>query len=126
MDNKRFYKKISTFFWFALATCPLWISFFMAIFSYFGYELTTYNNTFNNQFESVFYAQFGVGTSFEDWVFPFVYLPIDNLIGLLGLQGSTLALVMAWFIQVYMLELLCDIFTWVQRWIHNFLSKWGV
>lgn len=126
MDNKRFYKKISTFFWFALATCPLWISFFMTIFSYFGYELTSYTNCFNNQFESVLYSQFGIGTSFEDWVFPFVYTPIDTLIGYFGLPGSLLALLMSWFIQVYMLELLCDIFTWVQRWIHNFLSKWGV
>lgn len=126
MDNKRFYKKISTFFWFALATCPLWISFFMTIFSYFGYELTVYNSSFNLQFSNVINAQFGYGTSFESWLFPFIYTPIENIFTLLGLQESILAMCVTWFIQVYMLELLCDIFTWVQRWVHNFLSKWGV
>lgn len=126
MDNKRFYKKISTFFWFALATMPLWIAFFCTIFSY--------NTQIDNITQSQLYVRFlntyqnlfGYGTTFEEWLFPFVYTPIDNLIGLLGLEDSSLALAISWFIQVYMLELLCDLFTWVQRWIHNFLSKWGV
>lgn len=125
MDNKRLYKKLSTFFWFALATCPLWISFFMTIFSYFGYELTTYNNNFNNQFSNVLNAQFGYGTSFNNWLFPFIYTPIENIFTLLGLQNSVLAMCSTWFIQVYILELLIDIFIWLPKFIHNLIEKWS-
>lgn len=125
MDNKRLYKKLSTFFWFALATAPLWISFFMTIFSYFGYELTVYNNNFNNQFTNVLNAQFGYGTSFNNWLFSFIYTPIENIFTLLGLQESVLAMCSTWFIQVYILELLIDIFIWLPKFIHNLIEKWS-
>ena len=125
MDNKRLCKKLNTFFWFVLSTAPLWISFFMTIFSYFGYELTTYNNNFNLQFTNVINSQFGYGTSFEDWLLPFIYTPIENLFTLLGLQESLLAMCVTWFIQVYILELLVDIFVWLPKFIHNLIEKWG-
>ena len=44
MDNKSYYKRLSTFFWWVVAVLPLLVALIQLLFQYFGANNQTYNS----------------------------------------------------------------------------------
>lgn len=138
MDNKRIYKKIATIFWFLLAISPLILSFIGAWVStciYTGNNTLIdlshgdniyYGESFNAHFlhflnDDCFFYQL-----IPNWFTNSIYNVLDTIgIDLSEAFANCCVVCISWFIWVYILELLIDIFVWLPKFIHKLLEKYG-
>lgn len=131
LDNKRWYKRISTCFWFLLASLP----FIVALIQFIGYHLTfnsgitsasdliTYHNDISGSYDNILLK---FVNNWRNFIFPFLTTLFDNLFSLLGLTGNVLSIMsgcFSWFVCVYFIELLVDFIIWLPRWFHSILEK---
>lgn len=137
MDNKKCYKRLSTCFWFILATFVLWFPIISAIFScllHFDNNTTFNNSDYRDVFFSFMnksYTQICI-----DNTLPIPQFIVDlffNLGDLLGIEdlGQDIFILdwlfygISWFTWVYFVELLVDFIVWLPRWFHKLLDKVG-
>lgn len=136
MDSKRTYKRISTIFWFLLATMLFWLPILMMI-------CTSFIDFTNNQNFNSFYAAdqsfllndflhiLGngfLGDVFETMPLPFIKDMILDLFNIFELDSSFavywwISSALAWFITAYFYELIVDFLVWLPRWCHEMLNK---
>ena len=138
MDNKRVYRKVSTIFWFILATMFFWLPVIFIIFSVF---LHTENNTsFNNsdinlypylseQFQKSL-SQMFAGDFLENLPFPFIKEMFVNLFDLFEFDFSFsttdwIISSLSWFVSVYFFELIVDFVVWLPKLCHEWMQKCG-
>lgn len=137
MDNKKWYKRISTCFWFLLATMMFWLPIIITIFSFFihnenniEFNEVSLNGVYEyglHVLDNFLNSTFG-GDRFELMSLPFIYDMFYNLFELLGFDleySYTLwsCVSLSWFVTVYFFELLVDFMVWLPRWCHAMLSK---
>lgn len=127
MDNKKWYKKISTCFWFFLATMPIIIPLIMTICRSLIHtdgldfnEITSYINLtsyYANLDEFINNMGLLLPTSISS-VFSDVFQSFE--VG--GYQA--LGFICGWFVWAYIIELLVDIIVWLPRLFHKWLDRW--
>lgn len=132
MDNKRWYKRISTCFWFLLASLPLIVT----LIHFIGYHFA-FNSGIATSGDLIDYQGANGGNfiillglycdKFSTYCFPFIRTMYVNLFQDLGIPfGPPLSLVgtlFGWFTGVYFIELLVDFMVWLPRWFHSILEK---
>lgn len=128
MDNKKWYKRISTCFWFLLATLPWWISALTCLFSYFtnlGSDLITFDNITSFFTSRNYFSIFnGYVTQLNDYTISFLTTSFINLFNQVGISSSYIARACAWFVSVYFIELMVDFVVWLPRLCHSFIERW--
>lgn len=127
MDNKRWYKKYATCFWFTLAILP----FLVALIQYIGFYLVhTDNIQFNdlttwinqNNFETILE---NVGSIFQNVTprilsnsFTDLFKSFDsNIYNFLGIYFG-------WFAWTFFIHLMVDIIVWLPKIFHSWLDRW--
>lgn len=137
MDNKKWYKKISTCFWFLLATMYFWLPIIITIFSFF---IHTENNIEFTEMSINGIWQYGYnvlsqtilqmfqGDFLEILPLPFIKDMIYNLLETFEIDmtlytSDWLVCSLSWFISVYFFELICDFMVWLPKFFHNILNK---
>ena len=136
MDNKRMYKRLSTCFWFLLATMLFWLPIIFTIFSVFLHleNNDDFNHFYVNDQSFLLHDFLNVlgngflGDVFENMPLPFIKDMILNLFNIFELDSSFavywwISSALAWFITTYFYELIVDFITWLPRWCHNMLEK---
>ena len=122
MDNKKWYKRISTCFWFMLATLPILLSLFGYIGQFLGHVLIDTGVTIPyNQYSTYLVEMQTYFIDFTPIWLKNMFIDLFNLID--DQMYTTFAYLMAWFTWVYMLELMVDFIVWLPRWFHNILDK---
>lgn len=131
MDNKKLYKKISTCFWFFMATMPIIIPLIQMIVQTFVHldsisnvsDITTYINNIN------FYNQLNkFMTNMNGFLPNFIYQPFMDLFDSMGLSligSGGFGFICAWFVWAYVIELLVDFVVWLPKLIHSFIERWN-
>lgn len=132
MDNKKWYKRISTCFWFMFATLPLWLVLIKYVFSWFvhtdgitslqDFATLFQTNTLDNIFLEVTTYFYSAMPSWIRDMFDTLFTLISNS-SISGTMGSWVLVFVSWFTWVYFLELLIDFIIWLPRFFHNVLSK---
>ena len=129
MDNKKWYKKISTCFWFFLATMPIIIPLIQMIVQTFVHldsisnisDISSYinNSNYYNQLENFIYNMNSLLPSF-------ILNPFENLFNTMGVVGyQALGFICAWFVWAYVIELMVDFVVWLPKLIHSFIERWN-
>lgn len=121
MDNKKWYNRVATCFWFFLATLPLWVAILQYIMQYIGVPegMSTMPN-----FKSFFLITAETETAFRDFIPSFISNLFDNLCDILDENNLyTFYVYMAWFTWTYFLHLMVDFIVWLPKWFHNILDK---
>lgn len=129
MDNKKWYKRLSTCFWFFLATMPIMISLIQMIVQTFVH-LDSINNISDvqNYINGVnFYNQLKNFIFNMDSLLPnFIKTPFEDLFNTMGVVGyQALGFICAWFVWAYVIELLVDFVVWLPKLIHSFIERWN-
>lgn len=138
MDSKRVYRKISTVFWFLLATMLFWLPIIMTLFTAFidftnNQDFNTFlaadNSFLLNEFLHVIGNGF-LGDVFENMPLPFISDMIHELFDLFGLDNSFavywwISSALAWFITTYFYELIVDFIVWLPKMCHDWMTKFG-
>lgn len=117
MDNKSYYKRLSTFFWWVVAVLPLLVALIQLLFQYFGANNQTYDSFiyYLEQFQN------GFENALPSWLSDMY----NNLYVTMGIQNNVFAFVISWFVYAYILELLVDIILWLPIFIHKLIDKVG-
>lgn len=122
MDNKKWYKRISTCFWFLLASAPILLSFVGYVGQFLGKVLVDANVTLPYSQYSIYLME--MQQYFMDLTPTWLTNMFTSLFDLIDQSMSLeFAYCMAWFCWVYMLELLVDFIIWLPRFFHNILEK---
>lgn len=131
MENKKWYKRTSTLFWFALATMPILITIIQTIGAYIihwgdNVAFTDINDFFySNNFWSIFEGnatRFGnytpsiLRTSFNGLFASFGGITLDSQVVLANIFG--------WFTFTYFIHLIVDIIVWLPKLFHKWLERW--
>lgn len=132
MDNKKWYKRISTCFWFFLAILP----FIVAIIQFIGYHLT-FNSGISSATELADYHSNAAGTFYNilinlltSWRYfgiGFIYDAFYGLFTQLEFTGYYLMILsgcFGWFVSVYFYEVIVDFVVWLPKLIHSFMERW--
>lgn len=134
LDNKKCYKRISTCFWFLLATLPFWLVSLISILSVFihtdsvSFTLSDLN-TYKNSFVSSWWFNFSsINTDYLSKLLPsWILDPFTDVLNNFGIvQYQVLAISLAWFVWSYFIELLVDFVAWLPKLIHSFMERWLV
>lgn len=131
MDNKAWYKRISTCFWFLLASMPFWLSILMVIGSYFVHTdgVTASINDFHSFIQNSYsrWWEFFSGLNdpyLIDLVPTFIRDMFDSLLSYLHVtEHECLAIALGWFTWVYFIELLVDFIVWLPRFFHGIMER---
>lgn len=131
MDNKKWYKRISTCFWFMLATAPVWLTFIGSLFSFFAHtdSLTGLNDLINyyKQYYLLNYFNSNISQFFQNLIPTFIKEPFTDLFTTLGISSGSstiLTIMFSWFIWTYFIELIVDFVAFFPRLIHSFMERW--
>lgn len=131
MDNKAWYKRISTCFWFLLAMLP----FIVALIQFIGYHLTfnsgitsasdliTYHSDVSGSFDNILLI---FVNNWKNFCFPFMFDLFNNLFSYMNLSGNALVIMsgcFSWFACVYFIELFVDFIVWLPRFFHGLLER---
>lgn len=132
MDNKKWYKRISTCFWFFLAILP----FVVAIIQFIGYHLT-FNSGISSATDLADYHSIVTGSfdnillsflnNWKNYNISFIYDAFYGVFGQLGFSGNNLMILsgcFGWFASVYFIEVIVDFVIWLPRLIHSFMERW--
>lgn len=128
-DNKRLYKKLTTWFWWLIATLPI-----IMLLGYFLYYIFNKNNNsgfdLNNSIESVYY-NFDNMTESSGILFNKLYSMFLNLFRLFGITDNFtdnmfvgfMIYSLSWFILVHILHLIVDIILLLPRICQRFIER---
>lgn len=130
LDNKKWYKKYATIFWFSLAIMP----FIVALIEFIGgfiihwTEITQYNDILNfirndNDFYSIICGQ---ATNFSNFTPSALTNSYDELFTYWGVLGGHryLSYLFGWFTFTYMIHIVADILIWLPKLFHSWLERW--
>lgn len=132
MDNKKWYKRISTCFWFFLAILP----FIVALIQFIGYHLTfnsgissatdlaDYHSIVSGSFDSILFRFLAV---WKNYTISFIYDAFNGVFTQIGFSGNVLfnlSALFAWFVSVYFIEVIVDFVVWLPKLIHSFMERW--
>lgn len=130
MDNKKWYKKYATIFWFSLAIMP----FIVALIEFIGgflihwTEITQYSDIKsyimnNNDFYSIICGQ---ATNFSNFTPSTIYHAYEDLFNIWGVIGGPryLAYLFGWFTFTYLIHVVVDILIWLPKLFHSWLDRW--
>lgn len=136
MDNKRWYSRFGTIFWWCLAILPLIITLIYFI----GYHLTfnsgitsaleLSNYHSNSQGDFLYYLYTILTNSnitFDMYVPSFIYDMYYNLFDIFGLNGDyyILSALFGWMTSVAFYHVVFDFSVWIFNWIHSLFERWG-
>lgn len=132
MDNKRWYSRFGTIFWWCLAILPL----IVALIQFIGFHLTfnsgitsatdlaDYHDNSLGIFHNIF--SFYIEDFFSSLVFPPIGLMFKNLFELFDINGSYyLWNLFGWMTSVAFYHVLFDFSVWIFNWIHALFDRWG-
>lgn len=130
MENKKWYKRTSTLFWFVLATLPLIVALITTISSSFIHWsdttadtiITTYlnNNTFTNSFTNTV-SWFGNHTPS---ILNNAFTELFEEFNISNTYATTLGMFFGWFTWTYFIHLIVDIIVWLPKLFHKWLERW--
>lgn len=135
MDNKKWYSRFGTIFWWVLTVLPLIVTLVHFIGYHFAFnsgissatDLMVYQNGLEGDF---FYllSNYCIGGDFTFYEIqlPFINTMYVSLFGLLDIDSiglPTLASLLGWMTSVAFYHLLFDFIVWLPRWMHNILEK---
>lgn len=135
MDNRNWYKKFGTIFWWVLTILPL----IVAIIYFVGYhltfnsginsssDLTQYHESFNS-FASYFSNNYVIKLS--AFIPSFILTPIDNLFVTIfdttsNVSILTISCIFAWAVWVQLIHLFYDVVIWIPNFCHKLICKFG-
>ena len=127
MDNKKWYKRVATYFWFLLATCPIWLSTIQFIFAYLLHTDSLSLTDIQTYLSSVNFNSYLSTNSviFEDYTPSFLTdMWIDLFSNIGGITSNLFAYCFAWFTWVYLIHILLDVATWLPKLFHSWLDRW--
>ena len=134
MDNKRWYNRFATIFWWSLTILPLII----ALIYFIGYHLT-FNSGITTAQELITYhasseGEFGHyldivlidanSLDFEGMCLPFINNMFHDVFGLLDIDYfSALSVLFGWMVSVQFYHLIFDFIVWLPQWFHRIMEK---
>lgn len=128
MDNKKWYKRFGTIFWWVFAILPLLI----ALIYFIGYHLT-FNSGINSALELSNYHTMVSGdyltyldsicVGFESWTPTLLINAFSGLFGAFNVVSNTLNIICAWFLFSQIIHLLIDIVVFVFHKMHCLLER---
>ena len=142
MDNKRWYSRYGTIFWWTLAILPL----IVALSQFIGFHLTfnsgitsanelvTYHSNNNGNFTWILYSYFNDGIYGNDSALlfnNFIFPPIDNMYfslfdGVFSYEDPTIVVgLLSYMTSVAFYHVVFDFSVWIFNWIHSFFDRWG-
>lgn len=127
MENKKWYKRSATMFWFLLASLPFWLPVIITIANYLihtdSLSLTdiqslftdnTWSNNFNNICNQVgSYTPGVLKNSMNSMIQAF-----DENINI------NLSIALSWFAWTYFLHLLIDVIVWLPKLFHSWIARY--
>lgn len=127
MDNKKWYKRIATCFWFLLASMPIW---FTALQCILIYLLHTDSLSFTDIQSFISCIDYSTtlttnSTIFSNYTPTFIidmWTDLFTTIG--GITDNAFALCFAWFTWVYFIHILLDVAIWLPKMFHSWLDRW--
>lgn len=129
MDNKKWYKRFGTVFWWILTILPL----IVALIYFIGYHLT-FNSGITSANELVsyhsnlagnFYNELqNVALSFNDFSISYLTDSFDSLLDSIGLnETTTFSILLSYMFTVQIFHLIFDLFAWLPCFFHKMLEK---
>lgn len=128
MDNKKWYKRFGTIFWWAFAILPLIITLIYFI----GYHLT-FNSGITSALELSSYHTNSSGSflvyldsvclDMQSWCPGVLLTGFNGLFNAFNVTNTTLSFLCAWFIFSNIIHLLIDICVYIFHKMHNILEK---
>lgn len=135
MDNKKWYSRFGTIFWWSLAILPL----IVVLIHFIGYHLTfnsgittsqdliAYHNSEYGDFWYILSTKIGIDSAskFGNITFPFLIDTFDNLFDLMGFVDEyyPISMLLAYMTSVAFYHLIFDFMVWLPRFFHNILEK---
>lgn len=129
MDNKKWYKKFATIFWWSFTILPLVIT----IIYFIGYHLTFNSgidtaqelaNYHNNSYGSFMVYFSDILTQFDNFTMVGLKNAFNGLFDILGVSSySVLGVFFAYMLSVQVYHLLFDMLVFFIHLIHNFMDK---
>lgn len=132
MDNKKWYKRISTLFWFLLAILP----FVIPLIQFIGYHLT-FNSGISNASDLTSYHDNSIGqfdtillkfiNNWQNFGIPYIRDTFSSLFRHIGFSGNVATILygsFSWFVSVYFFELMVDFVVWLPRMVHSWMNRW--
>lgn len=118
-DNKKWYKKLTTIFWWVVATIPIWYALIQMIFKGLSYQQT---GSWSNVDDPLFLAK-----QFSGFVMSDLRSGFENLFGTFGINASNsrtgMATIFAWFIQAHLIHLVVDFILMLPKIAQKFIDK---
>ena len=142
MDNKRWYSRFGTIFWWCLAILPLLV----VLIQFIGFHLTfnsgissasdlvNYHSDTNGNFWYILYSYFDDGIygtdnlyGFTDFIFMPIFHMFDSLFdGVFEYNDSSVIVgLLSWMTSVAFYHVLFDFAVWIFNWIHALFDRWG-
>lgn len=128
MDNKKWYKRFGTIFWWVFAVLPLII----ALIYFIGYHLT-FNSGIDTASELSAYHSMASGnyftyldstcTSISSWTPSILINGFNGLYGAFNITNTTISILSAWFVFSAIIHLLLDICVFVFHKMHCFIER---
>lgn len=129
MDNKKWYKRFSTLFWWSFAILPL----IVALIQFIGYHLTfnsgistatdlsAYHDMANGQFA---YILNNILTSFDFLTINFFKSSFSDLFNYLSITSyNYLSILISYMLSVSIYHLIFDVLVWLPNFFHRILEK---
>ena len=131
MDNKKWYKRTSTLFWFALATLPLIVSLFSFIGGYFIHwgDNTAYADINGYLTSNNFITSFENNCSYFGNLTPSAlknaFVGLFNSFGGISTNGvNSLSYLFGWFSFTFLIHVIVDVVIWLPKLFHSWLDRW--
>lgn len=137
MDNKRWYSRYGTIFWWTLAILPLVVT----LIHFVGYHLAfnsgisvwTDLQLYQSAEQGNFFYLLGYYCLNGDFTFyeiqlPFIndmYLNLFQVLDIDTIGLGTLASLFGWMTSVAFYHVVYDFSVWIFNWIHSFFDRWG-
>ena len=129
MDNKKWYKRFGTLFWWAFTILPV----IVALIQFTGYHLT-FNSGISSATDLASYHNNSIGGFYNILAnvlndFDLINMSIfkttfSNLFDLIGITNySVFAILMSFMVSVQVYHLIFDLFAWLPMFFHKLLEK---
>ena len=131
MENKKWYKRTSTLFWFALATLPLIVSLISFIGCYFIHwgDNTAYADISGYLSSNNFITSFESNCSYFGNLTPSAlknaFVGLFNSFGGISSNGvNSLSYLFGWFSFTFLIHVIVDVVIWLPKLFHSWLDRW--
>lgn len=132
MDNRKWYNRFASIFWWCLTILPLIIALIYFIGFHLTFnsgmtsaiELSNYHQEFNGNFLNYLEDVLMENIMFGDWCLPFVNTMFFDLFNSLGVVDfDYLGVLFGWMVSVQFYHLLFDFIVWLPQWFHRIMEK---